>query len=310
MSLVLAMDDVKPDQVTRKGIAGSTGLTTTTFFRSSPDSQDSPTVFVARQDPGFKNSIHYHAVDEFQIIVEGKGKFGRHDVSPYHVHFARAYTPYGPLLPGQETGWAFMTLRAHYDPGAQHLPATQEKLKQIPDRRPWQITKQITFPAQGPGISLQEVPGIKDDQGLFACSLTMAPNTRTVAPDPSGGDGQFVVVVKGSLVHGDREHKALTAVHVRPEEAAFQIHAGAQGLEGLILNLPQVKPRAVDARKPSAAAGFKKWQCVLCAFAYDEALGMPGEGIPAGTRWNDVPDTWSCPDCAASKRDFEMIEVS
>jgi rubredoxin len=51
-------------------------------------------------------------------------------------------------------------------------------------------------------------------------------------------------------------------------------------------------------------------QCVLCAFAYDEALGMPAEGIAPGTRWEDVPDHWNCPDCAASKSDFEMVEVA
>ncbi|OGA52367.1 MAG: rubredoxin [Betaproteobacteria bacterium RIFCSPLOWO2_12_FULL_62_58] len=48
---------------------------------------------------------------------------------------------------------------------------------------------------------------------------------------------------------------------------------------------------------------------MLCAFSYDEAQGIPEEGIPAGTRWADVPDTWSCPDCGASKNEFEMVEV-
>ena len=57
------------------------------------------------------------------------------------------------------------------------------------------------------------------------------------------------------------------------------------------------------------AAGFKKWQCVLCAFFYDEAVGMPEEGVAPGTRWEDVPETWTCPDCAAGKSDFEMVEV-
>ena len=38
-------------------------------------------------------------------------------------------------------------------------------------------------------------------------------------------------------------------------------------------------------------------------------LGMPADGVPAGTRWQDVPETWSCPDCAATKSDFQMVEV-
>ena len=51
---------------------------------------------------------------------------------------------------------------------------------------------------------------------------------------------------------------------------------------------------------------YKRWQCVLCAFIYDEAAGMPDEGIAPGTRWADVPETWTCPDCSASKADFDQ----
>ena len=39
------------------------------------------------------------------------------------------------------------------------------------------------------------------------------------------------------------------------------------------------------------------------------AQGMPDDGIAPGTRWEDVPETWSCPDCAANKADFEMVEI-
>ena len=53
----------------------------------------------------------------------------------------------------------------------------------------------------------------------------------------------------------------------------------------------------------------KKWMCILCAFVYDEALGMPDEGVAPGTRWVDVPETWTCPDCSATKSDFEMAEI-
>lgn len=52
--------------------------------------------------------------------------------------------------------------------------------------------------------------------------------------------------------------------------------------------------------------GFQIWECALCGFIYDEAAGAPDEGIPPGTRWADVPDDWTCPDCAATKADFEM----
>ena len=37
--------------------------------------------------------------------------------------------------------------------------------------------------------------------------------------------------------------------------------------------------------------------------------GDPGAGIAAGTKWEDVPLSWRCPDCGAGKEDFEMVEV-
>ena len=53
----------------------------------------------------------------------------------------------------------------------------------------------------------------------------------------------------------------------------------------------------------------RAWVCVVCGFVYEEAEGRPEEGIPAGTRWEDVPDSWRCPDCDAAKEDFEMVQV-
>lgn len=54
---------------------------------------------------------------------------------------------------------------------------------------------------------------------------------------------------------------------------------------------------------------YKTYMCLICGFIYDEAAGLPGEGIPAGTRWEDVPPNWTCPECEARKDDFEMIEI-
>lgn len=53
----------------------------------------------------------------------------------------------------------------------------------------------------------------------------------------------------------------------------------------------------------------KKWMCILCGFVYEEALGIPDEGIAPGTRWEDVPESWTCPYCSATKEDFDMVEM-
>ena len=53
----------------------------------------------------------------------------------------------------------------------------------------------------------------------------------------------------------------------------------------------------------------KVFMCVICGFLYEEEKGLPEHGIAAGTRWEDVPENWTCPDCGATKDDFEMIEI-
>jgi rubredoxin len=53
----------------------------------------------------------------------------------------------------------------------------------------------------------------------------------------------------------------------------------------------------------------KTYMCLICGYIYSEAAGLPGEGIPPGTKWEDVPLSWRCPDCGSGKEDFEMIEV-
>jgi rubredoxin len=203
-------------------------------------------------------------------------------------------------------GWAFMVMRTRYDPGAHRA---LDKLKQIPNRRPWQISTRVSFPPLATGVGLQEVTEIKDNQGLFTCTLTMAPSSQTTMPDPANGDGQYVVVVRGSFLHDNKEREAPVVVFIKPDEKAFHIQAGEHGLEAIIMNFPTTIPRADDTKVPSATAGFKRWKCELCSFGYDEALGMPEDGIPPGTRWADVPDLWRCPDCSARKSDFKMVEI-
>jgi rubredoxin len=53
---------------------------------------------------------------------------------------------------------------------------------------------------------------------------------------------------------------------------------------------------------------FRKWECVVCGLIYDEAAGWPDAGIAPGTRWEDVPSNWECPDCGVGKADFALLK--
>ena len=59
----------------------------------------------------------------------------------------------------------------------------------------------------------------------------------------------------------------------------------------------------------SEVAVYRTYMCLVCGFIYDEESGMPEHGIAAGTRWEDIPINWTCPDCGARKEEFEMVEI-
>lgn len=309
MAQVVGLEDVRAGE-RRQALEG--GAIVRTDFMGSTEPR-APQAFMVKYDPNRVSRPHFHSVDQFQIVIDGRGSIGRHEIAPYSVHFARAYTPYGPLV-GSDAGMTFVTLRRRYDPGARRFPEAKAELEQVADRDPWQVTCAAPLDSRSAqavpesGVLVQAIPDIKDDRGLATFSLAMEPNASAFAPDPSRGEGQFILVLEGSLVHGGREHKAITVVSVDPNESAFQIKAGAQGLKGLILAFPSAEAKQAVAAEASEG-GLKTWHCVLCAFVYDEAAGLPEEGIAPGTRWEDVPATWSCPDCAASKSEFQMIEL-
>lgn len=51
-----------------------------------------------------------------------------------------------------------------------------------------------------------------------------------------------------------------------------------------------------------------KYKCMMCGYVYDEAKGDPDNGIPAGTKWEDLPASYACPVCASPKGQFKKIE--
>lgn len=56
-----------------------------------------------------------------------------------------------------------------------------------------------------------------------------------------------------------------------------------------------------------STAPYRKYECVICGFIYDEAEGLPDDGIPPGTRWEEIPDDWECPDCGMAKSEFDLM---
>jgi len=73
---------------------------------------------------------------------------------------------------------------------------------------------------------------------------------------------------------------------------------------------PKTAPTYIKDEKveEKEAVKMKKYRCTVCGYVYDPQQGDPESGIAAGTPFEKIPDTWSCPICGAKKSEFEPIE--
>ena len=50
-----------------------------------------------------------------------------------------------------------------------------------------------------------------------------------------------------------------------------------------------------------------KYVCDICNWVYDEAAGLPDQGIAPGTKWEELPEDFKCPLCGAPKEMFTQL---
>jgi rubredoxin len=55
------------------------------------------------------------------------------------------------------------------------------------------------------------------------------------------------------------------------------------------------------------ATGVGNWKCSACDYVYIPEFGDPQRGIPPGTPFEELPDSWTCPDCGEPKSVFLKI---
>jgi len=61
------------------------------------------------------------------------------------------------------------------------------------------------------------------------------------------------------------------------------------------------KTKKTPAQKTSSGS-VQRYRCRLCGYIYSPIRGEPHNGIPAGTAFDDLPDTYVCPVCGQQKK--------
>src|SRR5262245_31324503 len=183
---------------------------------------------------------HFHAVNQFQVVVEGEGTLGKRAVPPWTVHYTNGFTGYGPLCAGA-TGMAFFTLRNRWDAGgARYFPAGQAFMQPAPKRHHLVgplVLSNVAAMHRRQHTTCDSVLAQEED-GLAAWFLRLGPNMCTHAPDPAHGGGQYFLVAGGTLWHDGTRLPRLSCLYVSADTGPFLLQSGAEGLEILLLQFP------------------------------------------------------------------------
>jgi len=238
MIFAKSFTEVTPDRFVGKLFNGET-YARTNYLGSDTSARDTPQALLVEQSPNSVIPPHFHGINQFQVVVQGGGMLGKHRVGPVCIHYANAYTGYGPLN-AEDEGIFYFTLRAQSEPGALFFPEGR-KFQQKNARR--NLTADVDVLPDDRTLALldtieQEAVFPAEDEGLAAWSLRMGPNMAFTGPDPMSGGGQYYVVMNGSLNHGGKTYEKWSCLFVEPPEDGLDIQSGSRGLEVLILQYP------------------------------------------------------------------------
>jgi hypothetical protein len=194
-----------------------------------------PMAFLVEQDPGEVANAHFHQADQFQVVVAGEGTLGTHKVRPVSVHFAGAYTAYGPIR-ADAAGLSYFTLRNGFDPGARYMlhAGNRAALRAAAGRA---HREAVAGPLLGSGCS--EVLLGPEADGLAAWRYRIGPGERVAGCAPDGGHGQYWLVVDGSVQHGLEALGPLSCAFVHPDDPPFEVTGGPGGASLLAMQFPR-----------------------------------------------------------------------
>ena len=190
---------------------------------------------------------HFHGVTMFQIFIAGSGTIGNHgqQLKPLTVQFKDHHTAYGPVTAGPH-GLSFVALRMYTgDSKPIYIHNTLEaREKLLPSKRRNLTSDQVNFSTEPVLRARKEVAWetvLEGDDDMSAKVVRLGANMTVEGPDPKVAGGYYVFVGNGSLLHDGEELPLWSMVVVENNENDFEIRAGGNGLEAMILQYPRTE---------------------------------------------------------------------
>ena len=200
-----------------------------------------PQGFLVHQPPNAVTPAHFHEPNQFQVFVAGNGRMGAASAKPLTVQYANGHTPYGPIVAGNE-GVEYFTLRQRWDPGAKYLPASRELLRKGNQRTRLKsgVGVEDAIARRARTATAAEAIMNEEADGLAAWMWRLGPAGEAVLPPPGNGGGQYLIVAAGTLVADGAALDRLSTIYITPEEAAYTVRSGEDGLDLLVLQFPRL----------------------------------------------------------------------
>jgi hypothetical protein len=201
-----------------------------------------PVAYLIELDAHSDLDVHFHRANQFQVFVAGDGSLGHHRIEAVTVHYAGAFTAYGPIRPG-DRGLSFFTLRDAWDPGARFLPEHKDELRLARTPRREALGEPIAAPADG-AFRAPDVPQSRqvlgpDGDARGAWLVELPPGAALTAPTTAGSGGQFWLMLAGTLVLSAAQRlPRWSCAYLDPVQAPPAAHAGDGGAQLLVLRLP------------------------------------------------------------------------
>jgi hypothetical protein len=204
-----------------------------------------PMAFLVEKEPHAVVKPHFHQADQYQVVVQGGGRLGTHDVGTVAVHYTDAWSAYGPIVAADE-GIAWFTLRNAWDSGARYMPAAREQLRAARVQNfqhreataaPMPVVSDAELVRSGKLSCVAVIEQTAD--GLASWRYRLPADARVSGPDPREGGGQFWIVLAGAASAGG---SALlppnSCVFVGPDDGSLPVTAGTAGAEVLCVQFP------------------------------------------------------------------------
>ena len=201
---------------------------------------DFPQAYLVEQQPNQVADPHFHLIDQFQVVVAGDGLFGKRPIEGIAVHYANAYTPYGPIAAGPD-GVHYITMRNRWDSTQAHfMPKCRDELKPVPRRHVLvdPVRRAVATELEALASPAAQDLHVTEQDGLGIWRYRIPGGQAVDGPDPAQGGGQYWLVLAGALLFDGEALEPMSCIFLSSSEKPVELAAAPGGVEMLGLQFP------------------------------------------------------------------------